>query len=313
MSIKNRFTLTAVAAGFVFPVAAVAGTVRLEQRGEAIDVAIDGEPFTAYRTSRTLPKPFFAPVRSAGGAIVTRDLTDPEDHPHHKGVWIAVDEVSGVKFWMEEGRIENQRAELLVPEGDPARMRVVNHWLGADGKPLLVETTEIDIHGDRLLAFDIRLTPASAPVTFGDTKEGFFAIRLADTMRESEGGHVLNAGGAIGAENCWGKPARWIDYYGAVDSQTHGVAIFDHPDNARAGRYHVRGYGLFGISPFGQQTYSEGKLPADPLRLQAGQAVRLRYGLYVHPGDANQARVADVYDTWLDSTRQKQSSQENNP
>ena len=161
MSVKHRFALAALAAGLVLPVAAVGAAVRLEQRGEAIDIAIDGEPFTVFHTSRTLPKPFFAPVRSAGGAIVTRDLADPEDHPHHKGVWIAVDEVNGVRFWIEKGRIENQRVEVLVAEGDPAKMRVVNHWLGADGKPILVETTEIEIYGNRLLAFDIRLAPAS--------------------------------------------------------------------------------------------------------------------------------------------------------
>ncbi len=303
MSVKHRIALAAVVAGLILPVAAVGAAVRLEQRGEAIAIAIDGEPFTSYRTSRTLPKPFFAPVRSAGGAIVTRDLADPEDHPHHKGVWIAVDEVNGVRFWIEAGKIENQRVELLVAEGDPAKMRVVNHWLGAGGKPLLVETTEIEIYGNRLLAFDIRLAPAVAPVTFGDTKEGFLAIRLADTMRESEGGHVISAGGVAGAENCWGKLARWIDYHGPAGGGTHGVAIFDHPDNVRAGRYHVRGYGLFGISPFGQQTYTEGKLPADPLRLQAGQTLRLRYGLYVHPGATDKAGVAEVYERWLGGTR----------
>ncbi len=278
---------------------AAEGQVKLEQKGDRVAVTIGGEPFTVYHTSTEFMKPFFHPVQSAGGAVVTRGLENPKDHPHHKGIWCAIDEVNGIKFWAEKGTIRNAKVEVVEATGNPARMRVVNHWLGEDGKPILEESVNIAIYANRLISYDLTFKAAAGEVVFEDTKEGMFGIRVADSIRESEGGQVVNNEGVKGTKDTWGQHAAWIDYYGPVGDQVHGAALFDHPENPRKSRYHVRNYGLFTLSPFGEKSYTNGKSESQPLHLKAGETFRLRYALYIHPGDTDQAKVGEVYQQWV--------------
>ncbi len=276
------------------------GVVRLEKKGDTVAVTLDGDELAIYQTSPTYQKPFFSPVRSAGGTVVTRSLEKPADHPHHKGIWTAIDEVNDIKFWAEKGKIANAKVEIVATEGNPAKMRVTNHWLGTDGQPIVIETTDIAIHANRLFAYDIRFTAAADVVEFGDTKEGLFGIRLPVSATEKSGdGKIVNAEGKRGSKECWGQTSAWVDYYGTIEGKTHGAAIFDHPQNPRPSRYHVRDYGLFTISPFGEKSYTGGKSPAKPVVLKKGETYRLRYGVYIHPGDTESAKVADVYQQWV--------------
>lgn len=293
-----RLLSTLLLVPVVTSIVAAGETVRLESKPDALVVTIDGKPFTTYHTSKSQPKPYFWPVLAADGANLTRSLEKPEDHPHHKGIWCSIDEVNGIGFWAEKGRIENSKLEVVKAQGNPAEFRVVNHWLDADGKPLVTEQVTVSIYANRLIAYDLAFSAGEKPVTFGDTKEGMFGIRVANSLRGKEGGKIANAEGAKGESQCWGKESKWVDYVGNVEGKQYGIALFDHPGNARKSRFHVRDYGLFTVSPFGQKAYTNGELPENPLTLAPGQSVRLRYGLYVHEGDAAQGQVGEVYQTF---------------
>jgi hypothetical protein len=281
------------------PAFADSKSVELKKKDNAVEVTIDGKEFTVFHFDKSQQKPFLSPVRAADGALISRGLDNPEDHPHHKGIWCSIDEVNGIKFWAEKGKIENQSVELTSSSGSPAKIKIVNHWLGDDNQPLIVETTEIGIFPNRLIAYDIRFAAAEKPVTFDDTKEGMFGIRVANTLRGKEGGQIVNAEGLHGEKECWGQESKWVDYFGKVDGKLYGVTLIDHPQNFRKSRFHVRDYGLFTLSPFGQHAYTNGKLPPDPLVLDPGKSVRLRYGLYVHEGDSEQGRVPETYEFYL--------------
>ena len=270
--------------------------VKLQKKTDTVEVTIGGEKFAVYNFGKSLPKPFFAPVRGPGGTILTRPIDPNErEHKHQRGIWLAIDEVNGVEFWGEKGRIENASLKLLCPEGNPAKLEAVNRWLDPQGNLVVTETTVISICANRVVAYDIEFSAGSHQVTFGDTKEGLFGFRMVNSMREKEGGHVVNADGLEGSKDCWGKTSDWIDYCGTVEGKTFGLTIFDHPQNFRRSRYHVRNYGLFSINPFGQKAYTRGKEPAQPAVVPPGKSLRLRYGMYVHAGDTKAARVAETY------------------
>jgi hypothetical protein len=290
----------------VLPLGAAAadhGVVRLQQNDGTIDITIDGDQFATFHF-KGYEKPFMEDLRAPGGIVVTRSLKKEAitDHPHHKGLWASVDEVNKNRHWMEAQSIETKKVEILKAEGDPASFKMTNVWLDGEKHPLLREETTVSISADRVASYDMQLSPAGdEPVTFGDTKEGFFALRLRDELREKGGtGKITTATGATGEAEAWGKPSPWVDYSGTVDGKPVGVAIFDHPSNFRPSRYHVRAYGLFAINPFGESAYTNGKNDARPFTLEKGDTLRLRYAAYVHAGDADAADVAGRYEQYAE-------------
>ena len=164
--------------------------------------------------------------------------------------------------------------------------------------PLLTEATTISIYANRLIAYDATLTAGKEPVSFNDTKEGLFGFRMVDSMRGAAG-KIVSSDGHHGGSECWGRTFDWVDYDGPVEGKLVGVAIFDNPHNFRHSRYHVRNYGLFSISPFGEHDYTNGKNAPAPVRLQPGANLRLRYGIYIHDGDTKAADVAGTYRKYL--------------
>ncbi|MEO8495369.1 MAG: PmoA family protein [Planctomycetota bacterium] len=278
--------------------------VTLQREGDQITVKIGDAPLAVYNTSKELAKPFFSPVYDPNGTIISRPLENPEDHKHHKGIWVSIDEVNGIKFWAETGKIENISAALHDADGDgPASLQVVNHWQGEDGKPVVIETTTIGIFPNRLMTYDIVFTATDGPVTFGDTKEGLLGFRMINSMREKETGKVVNADGKQGTAECWGQPSAWVDYYGEAEGKIVGVTLMDHPDNFRPSRYHVRDYGLFSMSPFGEKAYTGGASESEPVVVEKGESLRLRYGLYIHNGDTLEGKVAEAYKQFLSATK----------
>jgi hypothetical protein len=281
---------------------------------ESISVEIGGKPFTTFHYGADAAKPFLAPLRAASGRIVTRGFPmqmlpgESRDHLHHRGLWFTYNDVNGVRFWENDptytrqplGRVTVRSTSWKAPAGT---LTAVMDWRDPAGKVLLVENRDMTFRAEgdlRMIDFAITLT-AAVDATLGDTKEGAFAIRLAEEFTERRGGRIVNAEGLVGMVNCWGKRSAWVDYTGVIGGERLGVAIFDHPSNRRFPSYwHVRDYGLFSLNPFGQSSFNP-DLDDNITRLKSGEKLTFRWRVVIHPGDAVTGRVADLYKAWAAS------------
>ena len=278
---------------------------------DAINIQIDGKPFTTFHYGIEAAKPFLAPLRSASGKIVTRrfpmELVQGEsrDHLHHRGLWFTYDDINGVKYWendpsyttkQNKGRVVVKKAEWKEGERS-GTLDAVMEWQDGAGKTQLIENRRTVFHTDpklRIMDFHITLT-AAIDVTIGDTKEGAFAIRLAEEFTERRGGKITNADGLETMKNIWGKRSNWVNYAAEVEGEKLGVAILDHPGNPGfPTRWHARDYGLFSLNPFGQQAF-DATQKENIIKLAAGQKLHFVWRVVIHPGDTS---VEDLYKTF---------------
>jgi hypothetical protein len=302
----------------------LAAQVKIAPSSDRIAVEINGQPFTTLFFGADANKPYLYPLRSASGKAVTRSFPmemvegERRDHPHHRGLWFAHSDVNGIDFWANENSQKGSKTgrivlrKILETKGGQSSGSIAAafDWLDPAGHSILNETRRMVFYAEpkqRAIDFYITLTPAG-PVTFGDIKDGLFAIRVAPSLEEQADGapaapqrtgHIVNAAGARGEAEVWGKRAPWADYYGEVDGEKLGIAILDHPGNPRHPPYwHARGYGLFAANPFGVREFERDKTKDGSLTLAPGQTLRFRYRVIIHSGDAASAGIQAQFEKY---------------
>ena len=82
--------------------------VELRRDGSHVDVLIGGRPFTTYYFDPAVAKPYFFPLRSAHGTVVTRGFPmmpdiagEDHDEPHQRAMYFAHGDINGFDFWGE--------------------------------------------------------------------------------------------------------------------------------------------------------------------------------------------------------------------
>jgi hypothetical protein len=270
-------------------------------------VSIDGKPFTIFNYGEDANKPFLAPIYSASGKIVTRGFPmvkdvpgESKDHLHHRGLWFSYDDVNGVKFWENDpSYTRGNMGKIVVREAawKDGALKATIDWKDSKGTTRLVEDRTMTFSGDaalRTIDFRIALT-AAVDVTLGDTKEGAFAIRLAEAFTERKGMKMTDAVGRSTMKAIWGQRSNWVDYAAELDGEKLGVAILDHPSNPRHPTYwHARDYGLFALNPFGRAAFDP-KQEESQWKLPKGEKIEFRWRVVAHPGDAS---PADIYKSY---------------
>jgi hypothetical protein len=285
-------------------------------RSPNIEIQLNGQPFTTLVLA-TGPKPFLFPVIGPTGDRFTRSYPmeevpgEDQDHPHQRSFWFTHGKVNGVDFWSElpgHGRILPKRVQSAgVQNGSAAVIvRSEDDWIDAHAKPVCSDErtmTFYGTHSPRIIDFDITIKATHGPVTFGDTKEGTFGLRVASSMdvKRQQGGKITNAEGITDAA-AWGKASPWVDYTGPIGGKTVGIAILNHPSSFRyPTTWHVRDYGLFAANPFGYHDFGQAK-PGDHT-IPEGGTITFRYRVILHEGDTESARIAEAFSAYAKPPR----------
>lgn len=311
--------LISVAAGQQIDQAAVDELpIRIVQENEGLEservsIFVGSELFTAFVPANH-GRPILYPVYGPGQVSMTRHwpmadapegVVEAHDHPHHKSLWYG-HEVNGVDFWTERsGKIEVKNYQI-----DPTAnsLEVNSEWIrNADSQIVCRDRVVYRFDGDskkRWVDVTITFFADDLAVTLDDTKEGFFAIRTHPHLRLSpaprEGvnqvfGKAINSEGDIDKQ-VWGKRARWLLYYGPVQGNSVGIAIFDHPENLRhPTTWHARDYGLIAANPFALHEMLNKPRGSGDYRIDPSSSLSLRYRMVFIGGEVDSEFVESLY------------------
>jgi len=277
-----------------------------------IDVLMSGKLLTSYRYGEDLTKPVLYPLYSPSGIRVTRAYPldeiqgESRDHPHHIGLFFTYDDVNGTGFWNNTTappQVKHIRVTQMRRGKGKGQLSTVCHWIDAEGNVLLEENRDMVFSGtedENIIDFTIDLTAKQDKVVFGDTKEGMFAIRVADWLREIKGsgkdetsfvptGRYLNSNGEELEQNVWGKRAKWVRLQGQKEGTPVGIAMFNYPESVNYPTFwHARGYGLFSANPLGQYVYEKTRGVEDPhrfeLTLEKNESAHFEFRVVIYEG-----------------------------
>ena len=202
-----------------------AAPVVLTRSGNKIDIVIGGKPFTTYDFSETIAKPFLMPLRTASGIVISRsfpvantvtadDQKTASFEPHQRPLYFSHGDIDGLNFWAEQafdryyhgysheayGRMALTKLENIGGGSEGGLLKARFNLLAPEGRIIAEETQTFQFHGDdrtRTIDCEFVILANHGAVTFGDTKEGTFAVRLGPELSAPHE-HMINSNGAQG-------------------------------------------------------------------------------------------------------------------
>jgi len=281
-----------------------------------IHVLRGGQHITTYLYDSVLLKPILYPVYSPSGIRIQRQYPlsivegESHDHPHHAGLFFTYGtkgEVNGNNFWANQKgltKIRHSSVTRMETESGKAILQTQADWIGHEGEVVLVENRSMVFAGNEIentIDFTFKLKAIGKDVVFKDTKEGMFAMRVADWMSEANGtGIYLNSFGDTTEANVWGKPSKWVRLEGHQEGKKIGIVIMNHPTSVNYPTYwHARGYGLFSANPLGQSVFQEGRHVENPESLNyiiaAGGVAIFKFKMIIYEGDLSLDQIETAF------------------
>lgn len=260
--------------------------------GDQVLFLVDGVEKLRWHFAASAPRPYFFPFCGPANVSLTR-MGHPgaPNHDHHRSIWFAHAQVTGVDFWSDTTSARIRQREWLCYQHGPeaCQMAVLLDWLdGHDPAPLLTQTllANVSLHADggTLLELQSDFVPTSGQLELRQSNFGMLAIRVARELSAYFGsGEIRDSQGRAGEPEIFGKAAEWMDYAGPLSVGTgperqqvvEGITCYDHPDNPHfPAAWHVREDGWMGPSLTREH----------PVLITPEAPLRIRYLLHAHPG-----------------------------
>jgi hypothetical protein len=315
LSRRDLLKLAAVVPPLAMPLAGVAaekpapkkpepGTQGLSayQDGPQVWVRWNNRLLTSYRAHPTQKYPYLYPLAGpVTGLSLTAETAMP--YPHHRSVLFGCDRVNGGNYWQDS--VEQGQIVSLGPKLGKVTERTVEiadrcSWRKPGQKPVMADERKIlvNVLDEKLILIDFEIRwIAVEDVTVQKTNHSLFAVRAAADLAPTFGGNLANSEGDKGEKATFGKPAGWCAFWGkrrgVPGDVVEGIALLDHPSNPwKQCPWFTRDYGFISPSPMNFMN--------EPWRLAAGKSVVLRYRVAIFAGDPTQARLPELYRTWIE-------------
>jgi len=277
--------------------ALAAGPLRLSVDAATVTVTSEERPILVYHYVQNPAKPYIEKLFSPNGVNVLRD--SPADHKHHHGLMFAV-AVDGVDFWSENPKCGRQvhrggqRPEVTDRHGSSwASGAQEIDWVAPGGEKLLLrETRRIAVGGlpeakATLVTWQCRLDPpGKKSVTLSGST--YFGLGMRFVVSMDQGGRFVNADGKTGVAGTNAARSAWCAYSASADGKPVTVAMFDDPKNPR---HPATWFTL--EKPFAYMSATL-DLSRQPLVIEAGKPLELRYAAAVWDGPVDAAKIAAV-------------------
>jgi type 1 glutamine amidotransferase len=277
-----------------------------KEDGSSLALLGTAEPLWEFRYGTDLDIPYFHPLRTTDGRLLTWDR--PPDHVWHHGLWFSWKFINAVNYWEIDAKTgqpagKTSWSNVRIQAGNDFRARIdvdIAYRPAGEVIPVLTEKRMIAITPpDREGAYaidwtcvftaaaDVVLDRTPLPGEPGGQSWGGYAglsLRLAEGLTERQ---AMTSDGPVAtwAEDRYRGRHTALDYSGLVEGRPAGIAILDHPANPRSPSpwYVIRSAEMSFFTP--------AVLCFEPLTLRAGEALVLRYRVLVHPGRWDEARL----------------------
>ncbi len=276
-----------------------AAEIKAIRNGSKIDITVDEQFFTSYIFSVEEKYPFFFPVNGpvTGGSVTS--MRNGE-YPHHSSLFFGCDLVNGGNYWqegLERGQILSKGAKILEEGGGRVVISDECIWQrpGAISPVRDIRKITITAPSKEVRQIDFEITIETLiDVEIRKTNHSLFSGRIAVDLSVRNGGVMINAEGAQGEKETFGKPSAWIDCYGKRGNTIEGIAIMQHPSNIEyPAPWFTRDYGFFSPTILYWPPNN-----AESIRLRQGEKITLRYRVLVHAGNHQTAGIAGQFEKY---------------